>query len=73
MREEASAERSAGQNDTYAAASLIATYSMAMRLQRASESLDDASLSEKIDALCLMSGTLLKAVQAQEQEAVLNV
>jgi len=37
-----------------------------------SESLDD-SLSEKVDALCLMSSTLLNAVQAQEQEAVMSV
>ena len=52
--------------------SLIATHSMIMRLQTMTGDVEEA-LSQKIAALSLMSGTLLKAVQAQEQDAVMNV
>ena len=60
------------QQVNYASASLITTYSMVMRLQSMTEKLDGL-LSEKVNALSLMSGTLLKAVQAEEQDAVMNV
>ena len=60
------------QKNSFASTSLITTHSLVTRVQNMSESLDD-SISEKVDALCLMSSTLLNAVQAQEQEAVMSV
>mmetsp|Transcript_22582 Transcript_22582/g.48884 ORF Transcript_22582/g.48884 Transcript_22582/m.48884 type:complete len:1696 (-) Transcript_22582:1217-6304(-) len=57
------------EKNNYAIASLITTHSLVMRVQ----SMSDDSMSEKIEALCLMSGTLLKAVQAHEQDAVMNI
>ncbi len=64
LREEAAT------SSTFAPTSLITTHSLVMRLQ--SMSLDESSC-EKIEALSLMSGALLKAVQAQEQDNVMNL
>ena len=55
-----------------ATTSLITTHSLIMRIQGISETLDD-DLTDKINALCLMSGTLLKAVQTHEQESAMTV
>lgn len=70
VREEA-ARGSSSRNDT-APVSLIATNSLVLRIQSMSKSVGDESLDKKIAAISMMSGTLLKAVQAQEQQ-VLNV
>ena len=59
--------------DEYATASLIATHSLIMRVQGMSDSLKDDDITQKIDALCMMSGTLLKAVQSHEQESVMSL
>jgi len=59
--------------DEYATASLIATHSLIMRVQGMSDSLKDDDMNQKIDALCMMSGTLLKAVQSHEQESVMSL
>lgn len=64
LREEAAT------SSNYTTTSLITTHSLVMRLQ--SMSLDNSS-TEKIEALSVMSGTLLKAVQAQEQDALINL
>ena len=61
--------QSSGKNTT---TSLITTHSLIMRIQGISETLDD-DLTDKINALCLMSGTLLKAVQTHEQESAMAV
>jgi len=55
----------------YVPALLVTTHSTVTRIQSMSDSLE-GSLSKKIDALCIMSGTLLKAVQAQEQESMVS-
>ena len=57
----------------FATASLITTNSLAMRVQRMFGSTSDESLTKKIGTLCSISETLLKAVQAQERESVMNV
>ncbi len=69
LREEASHCSSS----EFAPASLITTNSLAMRVQSTFGKTADESLSKKISTLCLMSETLLKAVQAQERETVMNL
>jgi hypothetical protein len=64
LREEAAT------SSNYVTTSLITTHSLVLRLQ--SMSLDE-STCEKIEALSLMSGTLLKAVQAHEEDAIMNL
>ncbi|KAL7551043.1 hypothetical protein ACHAWF_014247, partial [Thalassiosira exigua] len=72
VREEAS-KCPPSQRKKHAMASLITTHSMVMRIKNMFSGSIDESISAKIDALCLMSETLLKAVQTQEEEAVMSV
>lgn len=69
LREEASRCSSS----QFAPASLITTHSLAMRVQRMFGDTSDETLSKKIGTLCLMSETLLKAVQSQEREPVMDL
>ena len=66
------AKCSPAHQNNHAKASLINTHSLVIRAQNLSGDVDD-SLRARIDALSVMSGTLLKAVQAQERESVMNV
>ncbi|KAL7473567.1 hypothetical protein ACHAXS_014010 [Conticribra weissflogii] len=59
--------------ENHAPVSLVTTHSLMMRTQSMCEDIDDVGKRKDIDALCVMSGTLLKAVQAQEQQAAINV
>lgn len=68
VREEAS-QCSPLESNNYGITSLITTHTLVMRAQ----SMADDSSSGRIDALYTMSGTLLKAVQAHEQDAVMNL
>jgi len=60
-------------SENYAPVSLFTTHSLVMRTQSMCEDIDDEVKRKDIDALCLMSGTLLKAVQAQEQQAAIDI
>ena len=58
-------------NSSHAPASLIITHSLVLRTQSMCDSIaDDSKYTKNVEALCLMSGTLLKAVQSQEQLAM---
>ena len=70
---EVATQSSSTQQNKYATTSLIATHSLIMRVQGVADTLNDALMSDKVNALCLMSGTLLKAVQAHEQESVMSL
>jgi hypothetical protein len=56
-----------------APASLVTTNSLAVRVKRTFGNTADESLSKKISTLCLMSETLLKAVQSLERETVMTL
>lgn len=56
-----------------APASLIITNSLAIMVQRMFGNSSDELMSKKIGTLCSISETLLKAVQAQELESVMNL
>ena len=60
----------AATSSNFVTTSLITTHSLIMRLQSMPL---DKSTCEKIEALSSMSGTLLKAVQAHEEDAIMNL
>ena len=71
LRDEVSASEVAttmmtSKNNVIATSSLITTHSLIMRLQSMLPL--EESLQNKIDTLCLMSGTLLKVVLTQDEQ-----
>ena len=70
---EVATQSSSTQQNKYATTSLIATHSLIMRVQGMADTLNDALVSDEVNALCLMSGRLLKAVQAHEAQSVMSL
>ena len=70
---EVATQSSSTQQNKYATTSLIATHSLIMRVQGMADTLNDALVSDKVNALYLMSGRLLKAVQAHEAQSVMSL
>jgi hypothetical protein len=68
IKEEAA--KGPSRQNNLAPVSLIATHTLVLRCQSVSKSVLDEALDKKIDAICTVSVTLLKAVQSQEQQAI---
>lgn len=68
IKEEAA--KGPSRQNNHAPVSLIATHTLVLRCQSVSKSVLDEELDKKIDAICTVSVTLLKAVQSQEQQAI---
>jgi hypothetical protein len=68
IKEEAA--KGPSRQNNQAPVSLIATHTLVLRCQSVSKSVLDEELDKKIDAICTVSVTLLKAVQSQEQQAI---
>jgi hypothetical protein len=71
VREEAALTSNPQTNRT--PVSLITTHALVLRVQSICQDTGDGNMQRRVDQLSQMSGTLLKAVQEQEHQQVMNV